>query len=498
VLCDKSRDFYRSDKFLRALEIFILSVITIFGFILRYHKVGKDSFWLDEAGQALAALQPRIIDTLMIVRQHAGAMPLDYLVSRIMASVSLDEKVMRLPSVVWGTLLIAIYFFLVRELDFPHKKPVSFLVSLLLVFSPIYIQYSQEMRFYAALSFFYAASTFLLIRAIKDPSNSNWLFYIVVTLIGEYFHPYVLFTVMTGFILILRNYIPYINSSSQFSNDKGNLLKFILASMILIVLYIPGYLFFNAGQSFSYGLGLQLDSVLEGLGLQAYVLGRGLGPFGLWHVMLLIGAIGGLLLVGFRYRKYDLVVSLLIAFFLQFILIIGLDIYKQYFFAPRQLLHLAPLLLILTAMFIVECITILRVRSMQYILWLTFLGIIIISPLPYIKAIYDYSKGNGGVIAQAIISEYRPGQKVLIFTSGYEIIMDYYFMRFEKPDQPLPITLVANNMDELGNAIKTNNGVAYIVVPKDAPPNIRVRILLFGYKNYFGKPLPDFLFMRLQ
>src|ERR1700690_1120795 len=149
------------------------------------------------------------------------------------------------------------------------------------------------MRFYAALSFFYAASTFLLIRAVKNSSVSNWLFYIFVTLVGEYFHPYVLFTVITGFILILRNYVPYINSNSQFSSDKGNLLKFILASMILIVLYIPGYLFFNAGQSFSYGLGLRLDSVLEGLGLQAYVLGRGLGPFGLWHVMLIIGTIGG-------------------------------------------------------------------------------------------------------------------------------------------------------------------------------------------------------------
>ena len=227
MLRDNSREFYRSDKFLRALEIFILSVITIFGFIsCDIHKVGKDSFWLDEGGTGIGGvIQPRMIDTLMVVRQHAGAMTLDYLVSRMMATISLDERVMRFPSVVWGTLLIIIYFFLVRELDFRQKKPVSFLVSLLLAFSPIYIQYSQEMRFYAALSFFYAASTFLLIRAIKYSSISNWLFYIFVTLVGEYFHPYVLFTVITGFILILRNYVPYINSGSQFSSDKDNLLN---------------------------------------------------------------------------------------------------------------------------------------------------------------------------------------------------------------------------------------------------------------------------------
>ena len=256
-------------------------------------------------------------------------------------------------------------------------------------------------------------------------------------------------------------------------------------------------MFFNAGQSLSYDLGLQLWRVLAGLGLQAYILERGLGQFGLWHIMLIIGTIGGLLLVIFRYRKYDLVVSLLIAFFLQFILIMGLDIYKQYFFAPRQLLHLAPLLSILTAIFIVECITIPRACLIQYLLWFTFLGIIIISPLPDIKAIYDYSKGNGGVIAQVIISEYQPGQKVLAFSSEY-LIMDYYFKRFGNPDQPTPILVDVNDVNDLENMLETDNQVVYLVIPQDAPVNVRTGVLHFGFKNDFGKPLPDSLFERSQ
>ena len=497
ALRDKNQSFYKSDKFLRVLEICVLSMITISGFILRFHKVGKDSFWLDEALQGLAAIQPTFMGTLVVARQYPGGMPLDFLVSHMMASISMDETVMRFPSVVWGTLLIIIYFFLVRELDFPRKNPASFLVSLLLALSPIFIQYSQEMRVYASYSFFYAASTLLLIRAIKNSSNSDWFFYILVTAVGVYFQPFVFFTMLTGLVLILGKYIPNMNIKSQFSTDKENLLKFVISSMILIALIIPGYWFISGGPSLSFDLGLTLVRVLEGLGLEAYIIEHGLGQIGLWHVMLMIGTLGGLIVVIVGFRKYNLVVSLLIAFFLQFILIVGLDIYKHYFFSVRQIIHLAPMLLILTAIFIVECITMVHVPPIRYILWFLFVGIIIISPVEYIKAIYDHSKGNGGVIAQVIISEYQPGQKVLAFSSEY-LIMDYYFKRFGNSDQLMPIIVEANDVNELENMLETDNQIVYVVIPQDAPVNVRTGVLHFGFKNHFGKPLPDSLFERSQ
>ncbi|MCL4530110.1 MAG: glycosyltransferase family 39 protein [Chloroflexi bacterium] len=497
-MSDESRGFYNTNKFLHTLEVCILLAIVFLGFGLRYYKVGKDSFWLDEAGQALAAIQPRIMDTLMIVRQHAGAMPLDYLVTRLMAMISLDEKVMRFPSVVWGTLSIVIYFCLVRELDFPDKKSASFLVALLLSLSPVYIQYSQEMRFYASLVFFYAASTLLLIRAIKEPSVRNWLFYVSVTLIGEYFHPYVLFTVITGFVLILVIYTSYKNSVFQFSIKKGDFSKFLVSSIVLIACYVPGYLFFNSGQTFSYDLGFHSDVILEGLGLQAIRLDAGLGSFGVWHIILMIGMIGGLFIVIKQYKEYQLVLSLLVAFFLQFALIVGLDTYKHYFFSARQIIHLAPLLLLLVSIFMVECIVLIKPTVTRYVSMIAILAVICASPLPYIKAVYDYSKGTGGAIAQTIISKYQPGQEVLIFSSSYKIILDYYFLRFEKPDHSLPVIVTVDTINELRDKVNANPDIAYVVAPRNTTGDVRAQIVSLGFKTVSSESGGDFLFVRSQ
>ncbi len=470
--------------------------IVLLGFGLRYYKLGKDSFWLDEAGQGIAAIQPRLIDTLMIVRDHAGAMPLDYLVSRVMASYSQDEKFMRLPSVIWGTLSIVVYFLLVRELDIPHKKYVSFLVAALLAVSPVHIQYSQEMRFYAALVFFYGASTLLLIRAIKAPSLGNWLIYVLVTLVGEYFHPYVLFTVVTAFVFALGAYVSSRNPRWRIFDGKANLPGTVVSGLILVGCYVPGYLFFNARQMSSWDLGLHLDLVLQGLGLWAIRLDAGVGPFGLWHLALLVGGIGGLLLSVWRFRRYAPVLYLLIAFVLQFALIVGLDAFRRYFFSARQIIHLAPLVLILVSIFIVEGVAAIRRRPLRFAAAVLVAGVICFSSSPYIKAIYDYSKGSGKEIAQFLISTYQPNQQVLVLPSSYHVVLDYYFLRYERPGQRSPAILTAENVNEFDELLARNPDIWYVVTPSTAGKDIRMRIMSSGFRALLGKSKVDFLFVR--
>jgi dolichyl-phosphate-mannose-protein mannosyltransferase len=494
MIC-KSRKLHELALSSPALDICVLLAIVFLGFALRYCEVGKDSFWLDEAGQALAAIQPHLSDTFTIVRQHAGAMPLDYLVSRFVASFTLDEKFMRLPSVVWGTLSIIAFFLLVREMNIPRARPVSFLAAVLLALSPVHIQYSQEMRFYAALVFFYVASTLLLIRAIKTPSVTGWLFYTLVTLVGEYFHPYVLFTAITGLVLIVGTQISRTNFGLKLPWDANGLRKFAISSLLLIALYVPGYLYFNAGQTFSSALNFHGDLVLQGLGLQAIRLESGVGPFGLWHIFLIVGAIGGLFIVMKRYRPYWLLVCLLIACVLQFVLIVCLDAYKHYFFSARQIIHLAPLVLLLVSIFLVECIAAIKLRVVEFGAAAVILAGIGACASPYIKAIYDYSKGSGKEIAQIIISRYRPNQEVLVLSSNYRVVLDYYFLRYRIPGRQLPAILTLDDFDELGRMVASIPEIEYVVTPRATSSDIRTRIVSLGFKAA-PKSRSDFLFVR--
>lgn len=490
------RGFDQADHRSSALELLILLAIVSIGFALRYYRVGKDSFWLDEAAQALAAIQPRITDTLAIIRQHAAAMPLDYLVSRFVASFTLDEKFMRFPSVIWGTLSVLVFFFLVCELDIPHGRLVAIAASALLAFSPVHVQYSQEMRFYAALGFFYLASTHLLVRAVKTPSIRNWIFYTLLTLLGEYFHPFVLFTVITGFILVLGARFFAVDPGQPRLPDRADLSKFAICSLILAGLYVPGYLFFNSGQTFSSDLSFHLDVIMQGLGLRATRLESGLGPFGVWHILLLVGAIGGLFLVARRVRRYRLVLCLLIAFILQFALIVGLDAYRRYFFSGRQIIHLAPLLLLLVAIFVVECAASIEAPRIKWACAAVILGVICTFSLPYTKAIYDYSKGSAGEIAQVILSQYQPDQEVLVLPGSYGLILDFYFHRYQRSGRPPPAILTTNDLEDLAKQVAANPTVEYVVTARETSGDVRKSIMRLGFRAASVKPAVDFLFTR--
>ena len=48
--------------------------------------------------------------------------------------------------------------------------------------------------------------------------------------------------------------------------------------------------------------------------------------------------------------------------------------------------------------------------------------------------------------------------------------MDYYFKRFGNSDQPMPIIVEANDVNELENMLETDNQIVYVVIPQDSHP----------------------------
>ena len=136
---------------------------------------------------------------LAIERTHAMAMPFDYLITRATAGLSDAEFVLRLPSAAWATLNVALLYALTRLLI--GRRTEALLVAFLLALSPLHIAYAQVLRFYASLSAFYVLACLLLYRAIRRPTPGRWTAFGVATLVGAYFHPFVLTAPVNGCLL---------------------------------------------------------------------------------------------------------------------------------------------------------------------------------------------------------------------------------------------------------------------------------------------------------
>ncbi|MBI9036406.1 MAG: glycosyltransferase family 39 protein [Bacteroidales bacterium] len=234
-----------------------LVFIVILSFCLRIYQVGTDSFWFDEAGIALAVTTDTPGQMIKIVEEHAAAMPLDYMVAWVMARFYVSDGWLRLPSVLWGVATIIICAALFREMG---NQTISALGALFLALSAIHIHYSQELKFYASEIFFYMLSTYLIWKLLHDPTWKKSFWLIVLTIIGIYFHIYVLLSLTTGFIWI------WVKRKDK---DSKKAWVYYLLSVILIVLAtIPGYLFFNMDREYSFYVDLlsAIAPISTGLG----------------------------------------------------------------------------------------------------------------------------------------------------------------------------------------------------------------------------------------
>ncbi len=173
-------------------ERLCLVFILLTGFSTRLYQIGYDSLWNDEAGVVLVALASSVQETIKMVRSHAMAMPLDYLLTRLMTRVSLQESILRLPSAIFGTLTVAVCYNLFQLVI---ERRVALFGALMLSLSPLHVMYSQEIRFYSSLLFFYYLSSYLLLSAVAnyEKNRKKWLLFWLACVIGSYFHIFVFF-----------------------------------------------------------------------------------------------------------------------------------------------------------------------------------------------------------------------------------------------------------------------------------------------------------------
>jgi uncharacterized membrane protein len=108
---------------------------------------------------------------------------------------------MRIPSVVFGMLILPLVYWCMRQGSF--KKEDSLYAVLLVTVSSMIIYYSQELRAYILLAFLGVLSLALLLRCLRNPTLANNLLYAGTIFVMSYTHHYSLFLIAAQIFCII-------------------------------------------------------------------------------------------------------------------------------------------------------------------------------------------------------------------------------------------------------------------------------------------------------
>jgi hypothetical protein len=168
------------------VEGFFFSLIVILGTFLRFFRLNARGFWGDEVWSAERITLPAwriIIDFIDLPG------PIYYLLGHFSLAIigsNYPEVAMRLPSTVFGSILIIIAYFCVRKI---YDKYIALAFSLLLAVCPYLIWYAQDARFYSvvATSLFVVWYAFRQMIVLKE--RKYWYLWVAASLFSLYTQP---------------------------------------------------------------------------------------------------------------------------------------------------------------------------------------------------------------------------------------------------------------------------------------------------------------------
>ncbi|MBN1977593.1 MAG: glycosyltransferase family 39 protein, partial [Anaerolineae bacterium] len=139
--------------------------IIALGASLRFHHLGNNGLWIDEAFSVWMGRQPvgQMLGWLARIDQHP---PLYYLMLHLWMRLGDGEAVVRALSALCATLTIPAIYLLGRRLA---GRGVGLLAALILAVSPFHVYFAQEARMYALLALNASLALLALARLLTDP-----------------------------------------------------------------------------------------------------------------------------------------------------------------------------------------------------------------------------------------------------------------------------------------------------------------------------------------
>ena len=464
-------------------SLFALFIIII-GFCLRVYQLGNDGLWGDEAMTAITATQPTIRSMIGGLRIHAMPTPLDFFVTRMFSNLGTTEFILRFPAAIWGTLTLTLYFIFIKRY---YETKVALFAVWLLTISPLLIQYSQELRFYSALIFFYALSNLCLFRAVFLSSTPAWLVYGFVTTIGIYFHPYVLLSAFNGFL-----YLTFFRETSSINYKK--IITLSTSTFLCGILFLCWYFYFGVLQKLENET-FQCNPLLTVLAGFGWLSTKHSEPiFGIWEFLNVAGVVAGLLSVIMKYKKNRLLLSMVIGTFIQIGIIILFDWIKGYWFLSRQLVHFIPTMIILVAVGYVSLSDyinrLIKRPFAKPLCALLVIAFITLSSVPRLKDYYQRIKSTGREISYKLREIHRAGEPVFIIPGWDQATYWFYLVQLQKGQNTILKDFRPSDWPQLSAAVTGITKTTYLIAPMPSHSSKEVQeiksiLKSLEFKEYF-------------
>lgn len=325
-------------------ERFSIIVLFLLAFFIRFYGIERESLWLDEIGQVVVAQNSWRL-TITQAATHAGSAPLDYLVTHFLLQFGQSEGILRLGPVLWGALSVVVTYSLGKSV---FDRAVGSVAALMLLFTPIHVYYSREVRFYSLAVLLALATTWIFQWALKVPTaKRRWLLYAVVLCLGWYSHYYIgVVAGMQGIWLALKVW-------RNKAIPRRTFWYFVAATGSALLLFVPWIIYDNfilqspGGQSFRFP---SLNYLLSAPFSHSLLLPS--RRQGSWLVAASF-ACAAVLLFAVKDRLKSEQSQYAMLFLSTFLAGMGaaltLDHLTGYFFAHRQLLIYTPFLLLVIA-----------------------------------------------------------------------------------------------------------------------------------------------------
>lgn len=393
-------------------------------------QLGHSSFWYDETGVAAVVYSQSLNSFISLVRSHVMAVPLDYAVTWLVGQQCNTETCLRIPSALWGTLSLLIGHLLCRALFNPR---VAMQATFLMALSPFLIQYSQELRFYSSLIFFYLLSSYLLFQALKSDYTKTWLLAVLSLVIGIFFHIFTAFALVNGWVWFL------FKRKENCRNRQCLIRKMLLVSLTVVLTIFVAYITFlgYTPASLSHQLLDFEPSLLRLFGIAFGWLpyfGRNLSLSWLWGLTCFVLEVIGIVVLVARHPKSP-AAGFLYSVILQIGMILCVNFAKQYAVTPRQFIALLPFGLMLVAFGSAKVHDwfsnhLKPTRSQESrpfkISWL-FLAIFCFTSLPALKTYYNMPKSYAREIAEYLAANWQDEEDIF-FTSTLNAYPIHYYL----------------------------------------------------------------------
>jgi hypothetical protein len=379
---------------------------------LRFYQIDKLSFWTDEIWTMIYATS-----NLKDVFWRDPNMILYYLLIRYWSQIfpGASGGMLRALSGIFSVASIPVVFLLGRTMRVSRVQAttVGLIAALLVTINAYHIQYGQELRAYSLVFLLATLSTFLLIKAIEEPSSPNhwWIWYTIVSVAAIYSHFFALFVLIAQAASLL---VLLLGNAHAFP-FKGGLTSGIAMAILIAPVVIVVYKI-QAIKGISWISELTFSDIRE---FALYLTGKEGEP--LLILYLLAGSIG--LLTGVRAWlgknliekwKFTLMANCL---FLPVVSVLVLSKVITPMFMPHYLLLVMPYLTVLTGVGIVTLAS-LKWKSLK--LWvitlpagLAILVLIVALSAAGVKSYYeDFRKEDFRGAAQFLTGECSEGLRL--------------------------------------------------------------------------------------